>query len=89
MSHKGGDILKCEKCKKDLPATEFMPTTGYLWPNGHINICYTCIESFIDGDNLNEVDRLMQHANMAFFPNEWRKMWKREGVKAFRKYANS
>jgi hypothetical protein len=66
-----------------------MPTTGYLWPNGHINICYSCIESFIDGNNLNEVDRLMQHANMAFFPNEWRKMWKREGTKAFRKYANS
>lgn len=64
-----------------------MPSTGYLWPNGHINICYDCIEVFIDGDNLNEVDRLCQHANMAFLPNEWRKLWKRDGVKAFRKYA--
>lgn len=81
--------MKCEKCNKEQAATEFMPTTGYLWPRGHINMCYTCIESFIDGDNLNEVDRLFQHANMAFLPNEWRKMWKREGKKAFRKYAQS
>ena len=81
--------MKCEKCNKEQAATEFMPTTGYLWPRGHINMCYTCIESFIDGDNLNEVDRLMQHANMAFLPNEWRKMCKREGKKAFRKYAQS
>ena len=81
--------MKCEKCNKEQAATEFMPTTGYLWPRGHINMCYTCIESFIDGDNLNEVGRLMQHANMAFLPNEWRKMWKREGKKAFRKYAQS
>lgn len=66
-----------------------MPSTGYLWPNGHINICYACIESFIDGENLNEVDRLMQHANMAFLPNEWRKLWKREGNKAYRKYASA
>lgn len=66
-----------------------MPSTGYLWPTGHINMCYSCVEQLIDGNNLNEVDRLFQHANMAFLPNEWRKMWKREGVAAFRKYANS
>lgn len=65
-----------------------MPSTGYLWPNGHINICYDCIEIFIDGNNLNEVDRLCQHANMAFLPNEWRKIWKRDGTKAFKKYAH-
>lgn len=79
--------MKCEKCKKEKSASDFMPSTGYLWPNGHINICYDCIEVFIDGNNLNEVDRLMQHANMAFLPNEWRKLWKRDGKKAFRKYA--
>lgn len=79
--------MQCEKCKKEKSSSDFMPSTGYLWPTGHINICYDCIESFIDGDNLNEVDRLMQHANMAFLPNEWRKLWKRDGIKAFRKYA--
>jgi len=81
--------LKCEKCNKEKPISEFMPSTGYLWPNGHINICYDCIENFIDGDNLNEVDRLCQHANMAFLPNEWRKIWKREKNNAFRKYAHA
>jgi hypothetical protein len=80
--------MKCEKCKKEKVSSEFMPSTGYLWPNGHINICYDCIEVFIDGNNLNEVDRLCQHANMAFLPNEWRKIWKRDGTKAFKKYAH-
>lgn len=82
-------IIKCEQCKKNKDVNEFMPSTGYLWPNGHINMCYTCVEELIDGNDLNEVDRLFQHANMAFLPNEWRKMWKREGSAAFRKYANS
>ena len=79
--------MKCENCNKEKSTTEFMPSTGYLWPHGHINICYDCVAKIIDGNNLNEVDRLFQHANMAFLPNEWRKMWKREGNNAFRKYA--
>lgn len=81
--------MKCDKCKKDKVANEYMPSTGYMWPNRHINICYTCVEDLIDGDDLNEVDRLMQHANMAFLPNEWRKLWKREAKGAFRKYAHT
>lgn len=85
---KGVNNMKCEKCKKEKSVSDFMPSTGYLWPNGHINICYDCIEVFIDGNNLNEVDRLCQHANMAFLPNEWRKIWKRDGSKAFKKYAH-
>lgn len=78
---------KCERCQRTQPKSEFMPTTGYLWPDGRINMCYSCIEEFLDGDNLNEVDRLCQHANMAFLPNEWRKLWKRERKNAFRLYA--
>lgn len=81
--------MKCALCKKEQSKTEFMPSSGAFWPEGVINICYTCIEKNVDGNDLNQVDRLMQHANMAFLPTEWRKIWKREDNNAFRKYANS
>jgi hypothetical protein len=66
-----------------------MPSSGAFWPEGHINICYSCIGEMVDGEDLNQVDRLLQHANMAFLPDEWRKVWKREKKNAFRHYAQS
>lgn len=81
--------MKCAQCKKEKSKTDFMPSSGAFWPEGVINICYKCIEEHVDGDDMNQVDRLMQHANMAFLPNEWRKVWKREEKAAFKKYANS
>lgn len=81
--------MKCEQCNKEKNVSEFMPSSGYMWPKGHINMCYSCVEELIDGDNMNEVDRLMQHANIALLPNEWRKLWKRERKDAFRKYAHT
>lgn len=79
----------CAQCNKPQSSTEFMPSSSPFWPQGRINICYTCVESMVDGNDLNQVDRLMQHANMAFLPEEWRKMWTREKNAAFRRYANS
>lgn len=79
---------KCEMCNKSQPEAEYMPSSSPFWPRGHIHICYTCVEELVDGEDLNQVDRLLQLANMAFMPQEWRKLWKREGLKAFRKYAN-
>lgn len=79
-------MRKCDKCGISKSLTEFAPSTSYLWPTGRIAICFPCVESWLDGDNLNEVDRFMQYCNMAFLPNEWRKLWKREKTKAWRKY---
>lgn len=81
--------MRCEQCNKEKNVNEFMPSTGYMWPKGHINMCYSCVEELIDGDNMNEVDRLFQHANIALLPNEWRKLWKRERKDAFRKYSHA
>lgn len=80
---------KCELCTKTKPEGEFIPSSSPFWVKGRINICYSCIESLVDGEDLNQVDRLMQFANMAFMPNEWRKIWKREGTKAYRKYTQT
>lgn len=80
---------KCEVCRKSKSTAEFMPSSSPFWLNGHINICYDCVQDLVDGDDLNQVDRLLQFANMAFMPQEWRKIWKREGGAAFKKYANN
>lgn len=79
---------KCEMCNKSQAEAEYMPSSSPFWPRGHIHICYTCVEQLVDGNDLNQVDRLLQLSNTAFIPQEWRKLWKREGFKAFRKYAN-
>lgn len=79
---------KCQLCNKSKAESEYMPSHSPFWSKGVINICYDCIEKNVDGEDLNQVDRLLQFANMAFLPQEWRKIWKREGNKAFRKYAN-
>lgn len=78
----------CDRCEEEQSIAEFPATTSYLWPKGHINICFSCIESWLDGENLNEVDRFCQQCNMAFLPNEWRKLWKREGKLSWRKYCS-
>ena len=80
---------KCEMCGKTKPISEFMPSSSPFWKNGHINMCYECVEKMVDGNDLNQVDRLLQFANMAFMPQEWRKIYKREGAGGFRKYANN
>jgi len=78
---------KCERCGKYKGPQHFMPTHSKLWQKPHINLCYDCIPQLVNGDNLNEVDRLMQFANIAFFPEEWRKIWRREGASAYKQYA--
>lgn len=79
---------KCEVCNISKDNAEFMPSSSPFWPRGHINICYRCIETLVDGNDLNQVDRLLQFCNMALMPEEWRKIWKREGTKGFRKYSH-
>lgn len=80
--------MKCKKCKKEKVIQDFAPAYSPFWLDGHIDICYDCLDKMVDYSDLNQVDRLCQYANMAFLPEEWRKMLKREGAGAFRKYAN-
>lgn len=76
----------CDLCKKKQPQNSYPPTSSAFFPSGRLNICYPCIEQSVDGDDLNQVDRLFQHANIAFIPGEWRKYWTREKNGAWRKY---
>ena len=80
--------LQCQMCEDILPLTEFMPSKSPFWAKKHINICYDCVGSLVDYRDLNQVDRLLQFANIAFEPNEWIKIYNRvpEG-EVFRQYA--
>lgn len=81
--------MKCENCNQKKSHSDFAPTSSAFFPNGIINICFDCIQENVDGNDLNQVDRFFQHCNIAFMPNEWRKMWKRENKAAFRRYTNT
>ncbi len=43
----------------------------------------------VDPADLNQVDRWCQFANMAFLPDEWRKLYRQYGDSAFQRYAES
>lgn len=77
---------KCTYCDKQLPASQFTPTSTPFFPEGHSNICHTCLPTIVDKNNMNQVDRWCQWLNLAFFPNEWRKIVQRE-PDPFRAYA--
>ena len=81
--------MKCEMCHKNHPPAQYAPTSSPFFPTGHISICFACVSANVDGNDLNQVDRFLQHCNISFMPNEWRKMWKREQAEAFRKYTNT
>jgi len=82
-------MKQCEMCNRSQPETNYAPTSSAFFPSNHINVCYSCLEEMVDGNDLNQVDRLCQHINVAFLPNEWRKIWTREGKESFKKYFNS
>lgn len=78
--------MKCQYCNKNQPKSEYLPSSSPFWKEGHINVCHTCLEELVDFNDLNQIDRVLQFANMAFLPGEWRKIYKREEKKALRKY---
>lgn len=79
----------CHTCNQSKSAMELVPSHSPFWPTGRTTLCYSCVECTLDGNNLNHIDRLCQFANIAFLPEEWRKMWKQHSNKAFRRYCES
>ena len=70
--------MKCQYCEKELPLSSFPASSSPFWSDGYANICYSCTPNIVDKMNLNQVDRWCQWINVAFFPNEWRKIVQRE-----------
>lgn len=70
--------MKCQYCERDLPLSKFPAASSPFWSDGYANICYECTPGIVDKNNLNQVDRWCQWINLAFFPNEWRKIVQRE-----------
>lgn len=79
----------CHACATNRSALELVPSHSPFWPTGRTSLCYACVESMVDGEDLNQIDRLCQFANIAFLPEEWRKMWKQHEKNAFKRYCES
>ena len=77
--------MKCQYCERELPLSKYPASTSPFWSEGYANICYECTPTIVDKNNLNQVDRWCQWVNVAFFPNEWRKIVQRE-ADPFRAY---
>lgn len=84
-----GESIQCATCNTKKSIMEMVPSHSPFFPSGRTTLCYSCVESIVDGNDLNQVDRLCQFANIAFLPDEWRKMWKQHEIKAFKRYCES
>ena len=79
----------CHLCGKPKIPAELVPSYSPFHPSGRTSLCYSCTESMVDGQDLNQVDRWCQFANMAFLPDEWRKLFRQHSTQAFKRYAES
>lgn len=79
----------CHICNKSKQPHDFVPSYSPFHPSGRTSLCYDCAKTMVDPTDLNQVDRWCQFANMAFLPDEWRKLYRQYGDSAFQRYAES
>lgn len=73
-------MRKCVKCRQDLPLlSSYAPALLPFFPANRSIICLSCLEKMVKQDNLDEVDALCRHLNIAFNPDEWMRLWDTHG----------
>lgn len=81
--------MKCEFCKKNKNNNEFVKSYSPFWEhNNYITcFCYDCVAEKFDLEDLNVGNRVCQQFNLAFFPEDWIKLFKHHDKKtALQKY---
>jgi len=80
--------MKCRVCNKTKDQSDFPTVRSPFYPSGKADVCFSCLQTMVDLEDLNQVNRLCQFLNLAFLPGEWVKIYKREGAsKAIRYYS--
>lgn len=72
------DVIKtrrCWKCKQEKPEYEFQYTPSKFFPGHRSWICTPCLETMIQQDNLEDVDRLCRFLDLPFDLNKWTQLY--------------
>lgn len=70
-------VRPCAQCGLPKPAGEFAPTTSPFFPDSHLSICDSCLNSSAveEKGDWQFVDRVCQWADIAFIPEKWTQLW--------------
>lgn len=80
---------QCIKCKQRKPEHEFAYSPSKFMPGHRSWICTSCLETMIKSDDLDSIDRLMQHLDLPFDINKWENLYKIHGDHTLTIYLNS
>ena len=79
----------CKKCEIVQGPGDFIKTKSFLFKDGYLPICNTCIEEHLSSENFNwrAVDKLCQLIDIPFIPREFERLKEMNGEKVFPIYA--
>lgn len=80
-------IKECVKCGRSYKTEMFPQTNSRFIPSGRADLCMNCIETMIDGENFEDVDKVCQWLDYPLLMGEWMKLYKIYRSKTFRNYS--
>lgn len=78
---------ECPKCGKTYKIDMFPQTNSRFFLNKRADLCMNCIESMIDGENYEDIDKVCQWLDYPLLMEEWMKLFKVHRSKTFRQYS--
>lgn len=63
----------CTTCGELLGEENYLPTNSPFYPDGHVPMCDSCIDSYLKESNYSwdKVDEICRYMNIPFIPKEW------------------
>lgn len=86
---KNKSTVKCEKCKRLMPAENFLPIDSPFVVSGRVAVCNDCLNEYLFDNSFNweVVDRVCRLVDIPFVPKEFERLHFANGDKVFPIYA--
>lgn len=82
-------LKTCTSCGQSYGPEAFAPTRSFLYLDGAIPLCNSCVETLLTDNDFNWkiVNKLCQMVDVPFVPSEWERLRAMNGTNVFPKYA--
>lgn len=66
-------MFTCQKCKKELPISNFFEINDIIFPTGVVPICMNCLKTIIAAkeNDFSTIDRILQYMGIPFIIDKW------------------
>lgn len=81
-------VYTCQKCKKELPISNFFEINDFIFPDGVVPICIDCLNKEITyhQNSFDTIDRIFQWMGIPFMADKWLSAQERFKDKALEVY---